>query len=151
MTLNDIYFRLQLLDCIPTKGLPGAALAEIMLLRAKHTRPLNDYHKLMEEAESKLRDEEKYAPLKEEEADNADLKKELEEAVMKMRMDAATEDRYQPLGALSEQTYAAICDAAMSLGTVKGIPDVEGNRPDIPAEFFLAQLAEIIESDRVKK
>lgn len=176
MTLNEIYYRLQLLSSVPTDGLPGAAMAELMLLRARHARTVNDYFKLMEEAETQLKEEEKYAPLKEKEAEEyrnkqtgrfegieaeegdseeaRELKaliREFEEAKVKMRMDAAEEDRYKPIGVLSEATFAAICEVAMAQRTVPGVPDHTGKRPDLPAELLLADLAAVIEADSKPK
>lgn len=176
LSINEIYNRSLLLNAAPTKGLPGAAMAELMLLRAKHARPVADFFKLMEEATQKLRDDEKYAALNEKEAaeyfdqrlmrytnieakeedsnDTRELKQlmaEFNETDAKMRDEAAREKKYKPVGVLTEATFAAICEAVMAQGTVPGMADEKGQTRDIPAEMFLTGLAAVIEADSKPK
>lgn len=174
MTLNDIHYRYMLLDAIPTKGLPGSAIAEVLLLRARHDRPLVDYRRQMNETAQALKDDEKYASLKgeavaqyekegklktlepsdddpEELIEIKKLLKEYEEAVMKMRIDASNEDCYKPIGVLSNATLAAVCDVVMAQGVIKCLPDEKGKFREVPAELFLADLAAVIEADSKPK
>lgn len=174
MTLNDYYHRYRLLGFIPTKNLPGSAIADIMLLRAKLLQPIAEHEKLMGEMTQKLRDDEKYALLKEEAAleydkegklknlevsddDPEDLReikellKDFNEVVQKMITDARKEDRYMPVGVLSEATYAAICDVVMPLDTLTSEPDLDGNCIETPVKNVISGLAVIMVADTKPK